>query len=164
MPKKIADRKSPTGLSRMLYRLPVWFFRVHLGWLLGSHFLLLNHTGRKSGRLRQAVLEIIRHDKASDTYFVVAGWGEKSDWFRNVQETPSVTIQVRSRHLNAVAGWLLPDEAGEEILNYARRFPALTRFLVRVAGYRVDGTDADYRALGRIFPVVTFAVLPCPNE
>lgn len=163
MPEKIADLQPPVGLSRILYRLPILFFRIRLGWLLGSHFLLLNHIGRKSGLPRQAVLEFIRHDKMSDTYFVIAGWGEKSDWFRNVQKVPQVTIEVGCRRLETVAECLPAQEAEREILTYARRFPALTRMLVGVAGYRVNGTDADYRALGSIFPVVALRPTALPK-
>src|SRR5689334_1392695 len=49
MPEKIKSLQPPHGFSRMMYRLPVWLFHVHLGWLLGNRFLLLTHTGRKSG-------------------------------------------------------------------------------------------------------------------
>ena len=154
MPEKNAEVQPPTGLSRFLYRLPILFFRFHLGWILGGHFLLLNHTGRKSGLPRQAVLECIRLDKTNDTYYVIAGWGEKSDWFRNVQKNPRVIIQVGGRRLAAIAERLPIEQAEGEILNFARRFPALARTLVRVAGYRVDGTEADYRLLADGFPVV----------
>jgi len=154
MPEKIANVPPPSGLSRILYRLPILLFRLCLGWMFGGHLLLLNHTGRKSGLPRQVVLECIRHDKPSDTYFVIAGWGEKSDWFCNVQKTPQVTIQVGCKPLNAYAERLPLEQAELEILTYARRFHAQVGYLVRIAGYRVDGTEADYRALASVFPVV----------
>ena len=65
-----------------MWRLPILFYKAHLGWLLGDRFLLLIHTGRVSGETRQAVLEVIRHDKAEIVYYVASGFGEKSDWFR----------------------------------------------------------------------------------
>jgi hypothetical protein len=54
---------SPTGLSRLLWRAPIWLYRLGLGGLLGSHFVLLNHVGRKSGQPRQTVLEVVDRDE-----------------------------------------------------------------------------------------------------
>ena len=84
----------------MTYRLPIWVFHIHQGWIVGEHFLLLTHTGRKSGLPRQTVLEVLQHDKASDTYYVLAGFGEKSDWLQNVEKTPEVVIAVGRRQFH----------------------------------------------------------------
>ena len=87
--------KDPPGrFLRMVLRLPLWLYRLRLGFLLGRRFLLLTHTGRKSGLARQAVLEVVRHDRATGTYVVASGWGEGSDWFRNIQKTPNVVVTV----------------------------------------------------------------------
>jgi hypothetical protein len=40
---------------------PVSLYRLHLGWLLGHRFLLLTHTGRRSGLRRQTVLEVMEY-------------------------------------------------------------------------------------------------------
>ena len=154
MSSKTVPSHPPRGLGRILVRLPIWLFRARLGWLLGEHFLLLTHTGRKSGCPRQTVLEVIRHDPVSDTYFVVSAWGEKSDWFRNIQKNPEVIINVGRRRLEATAVRLPPEEAERELLDYARRHPAALRILTRLVGYGVDATEAGYRALARMVPVV----------
>lgn len=72
MPEKIKDVQPPRGFTRLLARLPRWLFHLHLGWLLGNRFLLLSHTGRKSGLPRQSVLEVLQYEKVSDTYYVLA--------------------------------------------------------------------------------------------
>lgn len=56
MPTKIKEVQTPHGLARLLFRLPIWLFRLHLGWLAGHCFLLLTHSGRQSGLPRQTVL------------------------------------------------------------------------------------------------------------
>ena len=63
MPEKTSELKLPHGLSRLAFRLPIWLYHSHLGWLLGTRFVLLTHTGRKSGLSRQTVLEVVRYDK-----------------------------------------------------------------------------------------------------
>ena len=67
-------RSSPGRLTRCLLRLPIWLYRLRLGWLLGGRFLLLNHTGRKTGLPRRTVLEIVHHDADNATLFVAAAW------------------------------------------------------------------------------------------
>jgi len=38
---------------KIFLRMPVWLYRLHLGWLLGNRFLCIAHRGRKSGKLRE---------------------------------------------------------------------------------------------------------------
>jgi len=157
MPKKINDPQPPSGLSRILWRLPIWLYRARLGWLLGQRMLLLNHVGRKSGLPRQAVLEVVRHDKESDSYMVASGFGEKSQWYQNLLNTPEVTIQVGWRKLAVVAEVLSPEARADEMADYAKRHPKAARYLMRLIGYQVDGSEEQYRAMGReVIPFVAF--------
>ena len=159
MPTKISDPHPPRGLTRGLLRLPNWLFRLHLGWLLFGHFLQVTHTGRRSGLPRRTVLEVLCHDRASDAYMVMAGFGPRSDWVRNIEQTPRVEIAVGLRRLAASAAVLGSDEAAAAILDYTRRFPFARGIIARVMGYRTDGSDADFRALARLATVVAFCPL-----
>ncbi len=161
MPQKIKDVQPPTGLSRFLFRLPIWLYRAKLGWLLGGRFLLLKHIGRKSGLPRQAVLEIVRHDKKNDTYIVCAGFGPKTQWYQNLVKRPEATIQVGRRKLEVVAERLSPAEGGEEMVSYAQRHPTAASN-VHLLGYSVDGSEEDYRALGELLRYV--ALRPRPGK
>jgi deazaflavin-dependent oxidoreductase (nitroreductase family) len=154
MTEEINIPQPPSGLSRILWRLPITLYRARLGWLMGNRFLLLTHTGRVSGIPRQAVIEIIRYDETGDYYLVASGFGEKSDWFKNIQKTPRVTIQVGRRQAAALAEWLPPIDAENEMLDYARRHPNAIKNLARILGYNLDGTDESYRALSRAAPIV----------
>ncbi len=102
MSKSIIDTQ-PGGTLRFGLRLPIWLYRARLGWLLGNRFLMLTHTGRKSGLQRQTVIEVVQHDKETDTYYVVSGWAEKSDWYRNIRKTPTVIVRVGGRKFRANA-------------------------------------------------------------
>jgi hypothetical protein len=79
MPIHIKEIHPPRGFARMLWRLPLWLYRLHLGWVLQNHFLLLTHTGRKSGLPRQTVLEVLHAEKATGNYTVFSGWRNQSD-------------------------------------------------------------------------------------
>jgi len=148
----------PRGWKRILWRLPIGLYRLGLGWLLGERFLLLTHTGRKTGLPRYAVVEVMRHDPITDTYYVASGFGEKSDWFRNIQKTPQVTIQVGRRKTAAVAERLPLEEAERELLDYAQRHPRALRSLARILGYRIEDPEQDVRALAQVIPIVAFRV------
>ncbi len=156
MPTKIRDVQPPRGVARTLYRLPISLFHLHLGWLLMGHFLLLTHIGRKSGLPRQTILEVLLHDRAKDVYYVMAGWGERSDWVKNIEKMPQVQISVGHRHVRALARRLPPEEAESKVIAYGRQHPHLIRSLPRLLGYRTDGTEEDLRALAWLGIVVAF--------
>lgn len=154
MPEKIKELKPPSGLTRLALRAPLWLYRLGLGWLLGSRFLQLTHTGRKSGLPRQTVLEVVRHDTQSDTFYVVSGWGESSDWYRNVIENHLVTIRTGHRRIEARVERLSAELAGDELVDYHHRHPRALSQLAGFMGYRLDGSEADARALGELLPVI----------
>lgn len=160
MPEKIKNVPPPRGVTRLLVRLPIWLYRAHLGWLLGNRFLQLTHTGRKSGLPRKNVLEVLQYEKASGTYYVLAAWGEKSDWVLNVTKTPNVVIAAGRRRFEARASRLAPEDAERCVLDYAKKHPTAIRVIPRLLGYRVDGTDEDFRALARLGVVIAFRPVP----
>jgi deazaflavin-dependent oxidoreductase (nitroreductase family) len=149
MPQKIGNPQPPGGFKRLFFRAPIWCYRLGCGWLLGKRFLLLTHTGRKSGIPRQTVLEVVDYDPDRGTYLIASGYGKQSNWYRNILKTPEVTIQVGQQKMNVVAHFLTPEESGEAMVNYARRYPKAARFICRKVGYRVDGAEDDYRTVGR---------------
>lgn len=150
--------RPPRGLGRTLWRLPIWLYRANLGWLLTSHFLLLEHVGRKSGQVRQAVLEVLKRDKIHDVYYLAAGFGPKSDWYQNLLKTPQARIQSGLRKADVMAEVLSMEEAGHIILDYARRYPIAIRTLARVIGYEVGKGEVDYRGFASVVPIVALKV------
>lgn len=159
MPRTLGD-KPPQGFGRALSRFPLWFYRLHLGFLLGERFLMLTHTGRKSGLARETVLEVVRHDPLTDSYVVASGWGEKSNWFRNILKNPRVTISVGFRRLQALAVRLSEQGAQAEFEDYARRHPRAFRVLAaRLIGNPTGETDVDCLLLARNIPIVVLQTL-----
>ncbi len=156
IPEKFSEPKLPIGLARLAFRLPIWFYRAHLGWVLGHRFTLLTHIGRKSGLPRQTVLEVVRYDKTSGVCIVASGWGMKSDWFRNLSTNPKIFFQVGNKRTAGIAERLTPDAASKELVSYANHYQFAFRELVRFMGYRLDGSAEDVSALGRLIPMFLF--------
>jgi deazaflavin-dependent oxidoreductase (nitroreductase family) len=147
-------KNPPRGCSRYLWRLPILLYRFGLGGLLGDRMLLLEHTGRKSGMKRQAVIEVVRHDQVSGAFIIASGFGEKSDWYQNLLKTPGAVIQVGRKRINVTASRLEPAAAEDEILDYARRHPTAIRSLSGLMGYPLEETEDGYRHLGRVLPMI----------
>jgi deazaflavin-dependent oxidoreductase (nitroreductase family) len=147
----------PTGMSRLLFRLPLYLYRSGLEWLFGHRLMVVNHIGRVTGKRRQAIVEVVDHDANDGSYVAASGWGPGAAWYRNVRHTPEVTIQVGRRTI-PVTGVPLPADEGAEIFaTYASRHRAVAKQLLpRLMGYAVDGSDADFRAVGRRMPCVQF--------
>jgi deazaflavin-dependent oxidoreductase (nitroreductase family) len=152
----LKDHK-PTGLLRLGLRLPIWLFRTHLGWLLGDRFLMLTHIGRKSGLPRKVVVEVLRHDRANEIYYVTSGWGSQADWYRNLQKTPDVNITVGGRTLPVHAEFLFLEGGEREMTEYARQHPTAFRELTRVfLGKSISPTPEALHDIATKMPVIAF--------
>ena len=153
--KIVKNVQPPAGLTRFLFRIPIHLYRLRLGWLFGSRLLLLNHIGRVSGKPRQTILEVAEHD--GDSYVVASGWGPTAAWYRNIVHTPDVTIQVGTRTIPVTAIPLDKDEGAQVFVRYGSRHRTAAKYVLpRVLGFSVDGSDADFRAVGQQLPFIRF--------
>jgi deazaflavin-dependent oxidoreductase (nitroreductase family) len=135
--------------------MPIHFYRLGLGWLFGRRLLLLNHIGRVSGKPRQVVLEVVAHDPTDGSYVVASGWGPTAAWYRNILHTPTVIIQVGTRTMGVNAVPLTREEGADIFADYASRHRTAAKHLLpRLMGFSVDGSEADFRAVGECMPFV----------
>jgi deazaflavin-dependent oxidoreductase (nitroreductase family) len=147
----------PGKWLRFGLRLPIWLFRFHLDFMLGDRFLMLTHTGRKSGLLRQTVIEVVQHDKVNDTYYVVSGWANKSDWYQNIHKTPQVTVQVHGRKFQSTAEFIPIDQSIERLKAYARDHPiAFSELSELFLGERMKPDSDAPERIAKKMPMVAF--------
>jgi deazaflavin-dependent oxidoreductase (nitroreductase family) len=153
---KLAQHR-PQGFLRWALHAPRWLYHVGLGWLLDDRFLMLTYTGRRSGLLRETIIEVVNHNKESNTSYVASGWGAKSDWFQSIRTNPEVKIQVGRRKINARAEVLNPEDAARQLSAYAREHPtAFHELSTLLAGKALKGTDEECRELAESIPVIAF--------
>ncbi len=160
-----ASRPSPRGLARWLFRAPIGLYRLKLGWLLGKRFMLLEHTGRVSGKARLTVLEVVRYDPDSQACVIASGWGEGSQWFRNVLRDPAVFYTVSTSRRPGQALRLDPTAAERELRDYGGRHPRALRALAKVmTGDAFDGSDDAFATLARCVPVLHVVPVTDPGN
>jgi deazaflavin-dependent oxidoreductase (nitroreductase family) len=153
----LAGPKNP--LARWFLRAPIALFRVRLGWLFGGRLLLLVTTGRTSGRIRRTVVEVARSDPAQRTYWVVAGWGRGSDWYRNALAHPPLLVDTgRTRLISPAVHELTQSERVELLSDYQRRNPRVAKVLgERVLGADFTAASADLERLASALGALQFS-------
>jgi len=146
---KHSPKPAPQGLSRFLYRLPLWIYRLGLGGFLGKRFIRIFHRGRISGETREAVVEIVRFEPESGTAVTISAWGDRADWFRNIRKNPLVEAQIGWHRYAAEAVILTEDQRVTEFINYARIHPVTAVRLPGLVGHELDGNEDDFIAFAK---------------
>jgi len=143
-----------------IFRSPVYLYRWHLGGLLGHRFLLLSHTGRRSGLRRQTVLEVIRYQPRVPEAVVMSGFGSKSDWLQNIEANGDEEICIASKHFKACHRFLSESEAEDALQAYESRnrllAPVVRRVLSSLLGWAYTGSSEERRRVITQLPLIEF--------
>jgi deazaflavin-dependent oxidoreductase (nitroreductase family) len=108
-PMSTTFQPTPTGLmaypargsvNRLIYKAPLIFWRMGLGPVLGQAMLILTTWGRKSHWPRHTALSYII---LNGIVYLAPGWPEQSDWYKNLQADPHVTVQLGEGYFYATA-------------------------------------------------------------
>ena len=137
--------KPPRGLLKIFFKIPVVVARMGFaGWerLFGLEWMLLITTGRKSGKKRYTMVDVLLYDPEKDTYVIEVGFGKNSDWYRNIRAHPLFEAQVRRRRFQAEAEELPPDKTGEMMVNFVRRRPAYAKSVMKAVGITFTTEEA----------------------
>ncbi len=155
----LKDKPLPKGLTRIFNRFPIIFYRLGLGFIFGRRFLLLKHIGRKTGLLRSNVLEVVNYDEQKNRYYIASGWGEKSNWFKNIVENPNVEIQLGNTKLKASAKILEYDEASKIHYEYSVKHPKAYSILYkRILGEKLEVSREGSKKIAEHVPVIELSV------
>ena len=155
-----AFEKRPNGFLKFFLKMPVWIHKIGLGgWerLIGAQWMLVTTTGRKSGKSRETMLDVMDYDSASDTYYIEAAYGSRADWVRNIEAHPRFQAQVGRRKFFANLAPLSADEAGEMMVKFYRAKPAYTRSVMAMVGMKFEGEEELRKIASNL---ALFAVLP----
>jgi deazaflavin-dependent oxidoreductase (nitroreductase family) len=143
--------KPPGPFLKFFLKVPLYLHKMGLGgWerLIGAEWMLIATTGRKTGKRREAMVDIMDYDKAGDTYYIEAAYGARADWYKNIQNTPVFEAQVGRRKFHARAEALTSADTGEMLVQFYRRKPAYTRSVMAMVGMKFKDED-ELRILGQ---------------
>ena len=96
--------RRPYGVYRWFANAPVG----STGWVLGYRVAQITHRGRKSGRIRRTILEVLHYDPKTHEVLVVSGWEGKTDWYRNIQHEPALEVRLGRVHYRPDQEFLSP--------------------------------------------------------
>jgi len=147
-------------IPRGLARAPIALYRAGLGGLLGRRFVLLEHRGRRSGRIRQVVLETLRVEDS--TLHLISGYGWRAQWLRNIEADPRVRVTCGWARPRGGRATILPPAAGVAVLEeYRRRHPIATRLLAPALDLpELEATEPIPEELAQEHPVVRVDLKP----
>ncbi|MCQ3936515.1 MAG: hypothetical protein DPW18_05640 [Chloroflexi bacterium] len=152
--------KRPNTLLKFFFKIPLLLHRLGFGgWerLIGAQWMFIATTGRKTGKRREVMVDVMDYDPSTDTYYIEAAYGKRADWYRNIQSNPVFEAQVGRRKFKARAGELTENDTGEMLVRFFRRKPAYTRSVMAMVGMKFKDED-ELRVIGRNLTLL--AVMP----
>jgi deazaflavin-dependent oxidoreductase (nitroreductase family) len=150
---KLVMQDRPGPFFKWWFKIPILYYKLGLGWMVGKYILLLTTTGRKTGKIRYIALEYI-YDKENDRYRVAAGWGGHTEWYRNVLKNPKVHTQVGRRKFDSIAERACDEEVGKYMKSVSERHPNMDKVWNRWSDQPVDGSLDSYIHAAKFFPAV----------
>lgn len=140
----------PSGrLMKYVYKSPILLYRVGLGFIVGRLFMVMTTTGRKSGLPRRTAIEFHEYNGRK---YVMVGWSQ-SDWYRNIQVNPLMTIQTASGAESVRARRLTTNEDLNAAWDAAEHSPFI-QLAMKLTGAKL--TRAAFLAQKDRFILLTF--------
>jgi deazaflavin-dependent oxidoreductase (nitroreductase family) len=148
-------RRQPGRLALAVFRLPLPLYRRGWGWLLGDTFLLLIHTGRKTGKRYSTVAMVLSYDPPSHEAIICSAWGKDADWIRNIRAHPALRVQIGRESFTPDQRFLSQHESVTVLAEFQRRHPYRSRLLASVLGWGDLRSDAAARGFVSTRPFVS---------
>jgi deazaflavin-dependent oxidoreductase (nitroreductase family) len=147
-------RRKPGRLAVAVFRLPLKAYQHNAGPAVGRTFLAFTHLGRKTGQAHQTVAMVLHHDKATGEAVICAAWGPQTDWYRNLQAQPAVTVQLGGQTFTPQQRFLSEDEAFGVVVQFRRQHPHRLRFFSTILAWGDLRDEARVREFVRTHPFV----------
>ncbi|MGW5437517.1 nitroreductase family deazaflavin-dependent oxidoreductase [Nocardia asteroides] len=135
--------------TRWFVRAPITVYRVGLGILFGTRLLMLEHLGRRTGARRYVVLEVVDRP-APGEYVIVSGFGDRAQWYRNIQAHAGVRVWCGLRRAApATAAPMTAAESADALDRYIETHPGAWKNL-RATIEHATGAPVDTLPMVRV--------------
>jgi hypothetical protein len=142
-PSPATNEKAPFLMIPIF--LPVFLYRLHLGWLLGK--FLRDYPCWPSQRKVRDRPAVLRFTKTKEIYAVSAWKG--SDWYYNIQASPALQVEIGFVRYAPVQRTLSPEEITTAFMEYRKKHPIFSRMICRIPGWQWDSTYEEFLELAR---------------
>ena len=149
------NEKAPSFMVP-IFKLPVFLYRAHLGWMLGRLFMQITHVGRRSGKVRRTILAVLRFDEKSKEIYAVSAW-KGSDWYYNIQASPALQVEIGAMRYAPIQRTLTAEEITNAFMEYRKRHPVFSRIVCRIPGWKRDSSYEEFLALAQTLHGVAFS-------
>ena len=95
---------------------------------------------------------------------MLSAWGDKRDWYRNIQAHPALEVRTGFSHYAPQQHILSPEEGRALYARWERRHPIEARIAPALLASDYPGTRADKRAHVASLPMVAFRPKPPPTR
>ena len=137
---------------RNVQRIHQRLYATGKGWLVGWIFLLLEHTGRKSGKRYATPLQ---YEKIDGLYYVGSARGTKADWYRNILVHPQVCVKV-GRH--SFDGWAEPITEPAQVIAFLKyrikRHPLMMGLMMKMHKLPMHPSEAQLEELAKTLAII----------
>jgi len=154
--RNVKENEKAPAFMIPIFKLPIFLYRLRLGWLLGQRFMQITHVGRHSGKVRRSVLAVLRFDEKTKELYAVSAW-KGSDWYYNIQSSPALLVESGSIRYVPTQRTLSPEEITATFVEYRKRNPIFTRIICRIPGWKWDATSEEFLELARTLHGVAFS-------
>lgn len=125
--------------ARWLMRLPIGLFRRGLGWILWPRLLMIEHLGRRSGKPRFVVVEVLVRGRGR--FVVASGFGSGAQWYQNLRANHVAYLSTGLlRRARADPRFLGEQESRVVLERYGAVHPRAYRILREAMGH-LQGAD-----------------------
>jgi deazaflavin-dependent oxidoreductase (nitroreductase family) len=155
-------RRKPGRLALAVFRMPLRAYRHDAGWLLGRTFLLLVHTGRRTGQPHSTVAMVLQYDPDPREAVICSAWGPDADWVRNLRAGPPVRVQLGRASYTPEYRFLSEDESFEVAAHFRREHPWRLRLISTILGWGNLRDDDTAREFTRTHPFVALRPAAVP--
>ncbi len=128
-----------TKVRRFLFKAPLMLWRLGLGPIIGRYLVVLTTWGRTSGLARHTMLEYFTW---RGKIYVICAWPQ-SDWYKNLNADPHVTIQTWQGAERMLATRVMGEGELMKVLDMAQeREPKLIEWYLEDEGIRPTSEES----------------------
>lgn len=140
-------------VMRLVFKTPILIYRLGLGGVLAKRIILVGTVGRKTGKLRLTPLEY-GYNAQTGAYFLMSGWGGKSDWYRNAMANPCVEIWRGNLRFQGRVEPASDEDVVTQMEEVLAIYPGAVKTWSGYSGVPYDGKRTSLQLMAKSFPSI----------